>query len=216
MSCVDSVVEFVADALLQSLSFESVVSGSDYSLEKWVDLYPNVQDQRVSTQQKLEREQRIKLMKALHGPPHMGKSLVPKTPSADAKINLLKETGLEDRVSCVTRGMRKCISDERTHVLSRGARVITDVSPQFPVLQMDARPVQIREGKQDRALLKLARKKIHQRVLELAVSVVRIVPKVSQCLFLGRDFHAAHVGGGYRRPNICLWRRRHPRALRTS
>ena len=102
VSCVDSVVEFVADALLQSLSFESVVSGSDYSLEKWVDLYPNVQDQRVSTQQKLEREQRIKLMKALHGPPHMGKSLVPKTPSADVTINLVKQTGFEDRVSCVT------------------------------------------------------------------------------------------------------------------
>eukprot|EP00802_Teleaulax_amphioxeia_P015949 Tamp_16051.p2 GENE.Tamp_16051~~Tamp_16051.p2 ORF type:complete len:185 (+),score=48.63 Tamp_16051:936-1490(+) len=89
----------------------------------------------MSTKQKLEREQRIKLMKALHGPPHMGKSLVPKTPSADVTINLVKQTGFEDR---------------------------------FPVVQMDARPAEIRAGKQDRALLKLARKKIHHRVLELA------------------------------------------------
>jgi hypothetical protein len=71
-------------------------------LEKWVDLYPDIETPRMSTKQKLEREQRIKLMKALHGPPHMGKSLVPKTPSADVTINLVKQTGFEDRVSCVT------------------------------------------------------------------------------------------------------------------
>ena len=54
----------------------------------------------MSTTQKLELEQRIKLMKALHGPPHMGKSLIPQTPRADdATIKLLKETALEDRVS---------------------------------------------------------------------------------------------------------------------
>jgi len=40
------------------------------------------------------------LMKALHGPPHMGKSLIPQNPRADdATIKLLKETALEDRVS---------------------------------------------------------------------------------------------------------------------
>jgi hypothetical protein len=54
----------------------------------------------MSTTQKLEREQRIMLMKALHGPPHMGKSLIPQNPRADdATIKLLKETALEDRVS---------------------------------------------------------------------------------------------------------------------
>jgi hypothetical protein len=77
-----------------------MTSARDYSLEKWVDLYPFVETPRMSTTQKLELEQRIKLMKALHGPPHMGKSLIPQTPRADdATIKLLKETALEDRVS---------------------------------------------------------------------------------------------------------------------
>jgi hypothetical protein len=50
-------------------------------------------------------------------------------------------------------------------------------TPQIPKVQFDARPVQIREGKQDRALLKLARKKIHHHVSDLAVFAILSVQK---------------------------------------
>jgi len=39
------------------------------------------------------------------------------------------------------------------------------------VINFDSRPVKIRKGKEDRSLLKLARKKIQKHVADLAVSI---------------------------------------------
>jgi len=41
---------------------------------------------------------------------------------------------------------------------------------QHPVVTLDARPCNIRDGKQERSVLKLARKKVHKHVADLAVS----------------------------------------------
>lgn len=40
---------------------------------------------------------------------------------------------------------------------------------QIPTVKLDSRPVKIRKGKEDRSLLKLARKKIQKHVGDLAV-----------------------------------------------
>ena len=56
--------------------------------------------------------------------------------------------------------------------LSLRASARTHSRSQIPIVKFDARSGKIREGKEDRALLKLARKKIHRYVTEMAVSYV--------------------------------------------
>ena len=73
---------------------------TDYKLEKWVDLNDGIETPRIDTAQKLERQKRLKMMKALQGPPHMGKSLIPQLPvPCDVVVELIEKPPLKDRVS---------------------------------------------------------------------------------------------------------------------
>lgn len=73
---------------------------TDYKREKWVDLFEGIEIPRIDTAQKLERQRRLKIMKALQGPPHMGKSLIPQLPVPyDMALELIENAPLKDRVS---------------------------------------------------------------------------------------------------------------------
>jgi len=72
---------------------------TNYALEKWVDLYPDVPSVRMDTGQKLEQRKRLLVRKALQGAPNMGKSLVPQLPVPDdVEIRLIEKPPMNERV----------------------------------------------------------------------------------------------------------------------